>query len=157
MAEDLMNYAAIKAADEDLGAAAWHLRTLADDILTESAQRNPDATAVMTEYTEYCNKAATDWIHSNYTIHEFLADAYGKSWLPSDSAKEMFEAVCKASVVSDAQVRVSLKEAMSLIAIASASMTLHGFFAASQNAAAPTATRNAVEATAAAKTYILGL
>jgi len=149
-------YSGIKKADEDLYTAAMHLKSLADDILAESANPNPDATAVKTEYTDYCNKVATDWINSNYTIHSFLADSYGKTWL-TENSKEMFESVCKASVISDPQVKASLKEAMSLIAIAGAAIILHGFFTMAQSPDAPTATRNAVEATAAAKTYILGL
>ena len=77
--DDLFNYAAIKTADDDLGAAAWHLQSLAEGILAESAQRNVDCGAVVAEYTDHCNKVGTDWVNSNYRIHEFLADAYGKT------------------------------------------------------------------------------
>ena len=148
-------YAGIKQADEDLYVAAMHLKTLAEEVLSQSG-RNPDAAAAMADYTAFGNQAATDWINSNYSLPPFLAEAYGKDWL-TDNAREMFEAVCKASVVADRDVASALRTSIQLIAVAGSSMLVHGLFVMMQNPDSERATRNAAEATASAKTYILGL
>lgn len=146
-------YAGIKKADEDLYVAAMHLRGLADDVLDG---RNPDASAVKADITTFCNQAATDWILAHYSLAPGLAQEYGKGW-QTENAREMFETVCKASAVADREVAAALKTSMELIAIAACSMLIHGLFAMMRNPESETATRNAVEATASAKTYILGL
>ena len=146
-------YAGIKKADEDLFVAAMHLKGLAEEVL---AGRNPDAAAITADLTAYCNQAATDWIKANYSLQPFLAQEYGKGWL-TDNAREMFETVCKASAVADRDVASALKTSMQLIAVAGSSMLIHGLFAMMRHPDSEKATRNAIEATASAKTYILGL
>ena len=146
-------YAGIKKADEDLFVAAMHLKGLAEDVL---GGRNPDAAAITAEMTASCNQAATDWIKANYSMPPALAQEYGKGWL-TDNAREMFETVCKASAVADRDAAAALKTGIQLIAVAGSSMLIHGLFGMMRHADSERATRNAVEATASAKTYILGL
>jgi hypothetical protein len=150
-------YSGVKKTDEDLFEAAIRLKSLADDILAESARRPPDPTASVEKITVSCSKTATDWINSEYKIHEFLAEAYGKSWADPPVAKEMLVSVCQASSISDRQTAASLEEGVRLIAIAGAAMLIHGLFTMARNPDSETATRNAVATASTAKTYILGL
>lgn len=148
-------YSSIKNIDEDLFAAVSRLHSLANDILAEAPEHNPDATALMAEYTAFLNKETTDWVNANYSLPAVFAQEYGKAWMTSN-AKDAFEAVCKASMVADPEAKAAFKQAWQLIAVAAAAMLVHYFFL---NAYKPSsaASRNALETTAAAKAFVFGL
>jgi len=149
--------AGVKKPDEELYEACVCLKTIAEGIVSESGRRPPDPSTQVAAITASCNKAATDWLNSNYGLPELLADAYGKSWSDSAIGQETATALGQASAISDPQVAASLLHGMQLVAIAAAAMMVHGVFVMSRNPQAAEATKTAADMAAAAKTYALGL
>ncbi len=154
---DLLGYEDVKKPDQDLYEACTRLKTIADDLVTESGRHPPEATAQVEAITAACSKAATDWINTHYKLHSFLADAYGKSWLDSPIGKDALMALGKATAVSDPEVGASLSQGMQLIAIAVAAMMVRGLLVMAHNPQADEATKTVADMAAAAKTYALGL